>query len=381
MAQEHGGERERLLIGLSSALLCAPSSRSCPPRCLAPPTDPLAMDLHVLWFILLAVLLFGYAVLDGFDLGVGILHLGAQTDHERRILMNSIGPLWDGNEVWLVTFGGALFAAFPETYATVFSGFYTPFMMLLFALIFRAVSMEFRSKRASTVWRTTFDVAFSGASTLAALLFGIAIGNIPLGVPINENFVYVGGFWNLISPYSVLTGLLVVALFAMHGAIYLFLKTEGELQDRIRGWMWTTFGIFLVLYMLTTMFTLVEVPRATENFREIPWAWVVVLLNVLAVANIPRAIYLGKPFYAFMSSVATIGAFVFLLAMAIFPNMVISTIDPATNSLTIYNAASSEKTLGIMATIAVLGMPIVLTYTGIIYWTFRGKVKLGEFSY
>jgi cytochrome d ubiquinol oxidase subunit II len=166
----------------------------------------------------------------------------------------------------------------------------------------------------------------------------------------------------------------------MHGSIYLYLKTEGELQERIRGWMWTTFGIFLVLYMLTTMFTLVEVPRATQNFREIPWAWVVVLLNVLAVANIPRAIYLGKPFYAFMSSVATIGAFVFLLAMAIFPNMVISSIDPA-NNMTIYNAASSEKTLGIMATIAIIGMPIVLTYTGIIYWTFRGKVKLGEFSY
>jgi len=171
-----------------------------------------------------------------------------------------------------------------------------------------------------------------------------------------------------------------MALFAMHGAIYLYLKTEDDLQEKVRGWMWTTFGIFLVLYMLTTMFTLVEVPQATENFREIPWAWVVVLLNVLAIANIPRAIYLEKPFYAFMSSVATIAAFVFLLGMAIFPNLVPSSIDPA-YSLDIYNAASSQKTLGIMAIIAVIGMPIVLTYTGIVYWTFRGKVKLGEFSY
>jgi cytochrome d ubiquinol oxidase subunit II len=343
------------------------------------------MDLNILWFVLLSVLLFGYAVLDGFDLGVGILHLGADGDRERRLLMNSIGPLWDGNEVWLVTFGGALFAAFPNAYATTFSGFYTPFMMLLFALIFRAVSMEFRSKRPSATWRTTFDVAFSGASALAALLFGIAVGNVLKGVPIEPvgrggTLEYTGGFFNLISPYTVLTGILVVALFAMHGAIYLYLKTEGELQDKIYGWMWSTFGVFLVLYMLTTMYTLVSVPQAIENFREVPWAWVVVLLNVLAVANIPRAIYLEKPFYAFMSSVGTIGAFVFLLGMAIFPDLLPSSVDPA-YSVDIYNAASSQKTLGIMATIAGIGMPIVITYTGIVYWTFRGKVKLGEFSY
>jgi cytochrome d ubiquinol oxidase subunit II len=344
------------------------------------------MDLHILWFVLLSVLLFGYAVLDGFDFGVGMLHLFVgETDEERRLIMNSIGPLWDGNEVWLVTFGGALFAAFPNAYATVFSGFYTPFMLLLFALIFRAVSMEFRSKRPSRLWRRSFDVAFAGASALAALLFGVAIGNILQGIavePVGRGgaLEITAGFFDLLSPYTVLTGLLVMALFAMHGAIYLYLKTEGDLQARIRNVMWTTFGLFLVLYMLTTMYTLVAVPRALENFEQTSWAWVVVVLNVLAIANIPRAIYLGKAFYAFMSSVATIAAFVFLLAMAIFPNLVPSSVDPA-YSLTIYNAASSEKTLGIMATIAFIGMPIVLTYTGIIYWTFRGKVKLGEFSY
>lgn len=343
------------------------------------------MDLHILWFVILSVLLFGYAVLDGFDLGVGILHLRAEDDRERRILMNSIGPLWDGNEVWLVTFGGALFAAFPNAYATTFSGFYTPFMMLLFALIFRAVSMEFRSKRESALWRRSFDVAFSLASGGAALLFGVAVGNILKGVPVEPvgrggALEYTGGFFNLLTPYTLLTGVLVVALFAMHGSIYLYLKTEGGLQERIHGWMWQTFGLFLVLYMLTTMYTLVAVPQATQNFREIPWAWIVVVLNVLAIANIPRAIYMQKPFYAFLSSVSTIAAFVFLLGMAIFPNLVPSSVDPA-YSVDIYNAASSEKTLGIMATIAVIGMPIVLTYTGIVYWTFRGKVKLGEFSY
>ena len=343
------------------------------------------MDLHVLWFGILAALLFGYAVLDGFDLGVGILHLLADTDRERRLLMNSIGPLWDGNEVWLVTFGGALFAAFPNAYATIFSGFYTPFMLLLFALIFRAFSMEFRSKSDSTLWRSTFDVSFSAASALAALLFGIAVGNVLKGVPIEPvgrggALIYTGGFWNLISPYTVLSGLLVVGLFAMHGSIYLYLKTEGDLQKRLAGWMWTTFGVFLVLYMLATMYTLVEVPQATENFETIPWAWAVVLLNVLAIANIPRAIYQERPFYAFLSSSATIGAFVFLLGMAIFPDLVPSSVDPA-YSLDIYNAASSEKTLGLMAIIAAIGMPIVLTYTSIVYWTFRGKVELGSFSY
>ena len=343
------------------------------------------MDLHILWFIILSALLFGYAVLDGFDLGVGVLHLRAEDDRERRILMNSIGPLWDGNEVWLVTFGGALFAAFPNAYATTFSGFYTPFMMVLFALIFRAVSMEFRSKRESTIWRRSFDVAFSLASGGAALLFGVAVGNILKGVPVapvgrGGALEYTGGFFNLLTPYTLLTGVLVVALFAMHGSIYLYLKTEDDLQERVHGWMWQTFGLFLVLYMLTTMYTLVEVPQATQNFRQIPWAWIVVVLNVLAIANIPRAIYLAQPFYAFLSSVATIAAFVFLLGMAIFPNLVPSSIDPA-YSIDIYNAASSQKTLGIMATIAAIGMPIVLTYTGIVYWTFRGKVKLGEFSY
>jgi cytochrome d ubiquinol oxidase subunit II len=321
-----------------------------------------------------------------------MLHLlVAEGDRERRILMNSIGPLWDGNEVWLVTFGGALFAAFPEAYATVFSGFYTPFMLLLFALIFRAISMEFRSKRESPAWRMAFDLGFSGASGLAALLYGVAVGNILQGLEVqpfagneyaeaSSALVYTGGFFDLLSPYTVLTGLLVMALFAMHGAIYLYLKTEDDLQERVKRWMWTTFGLFLVLYMLTTMYTLVAVPRALANFEQTSWAWVVVVLNVLAIANIPRAIYLGKPFYAFMSSVFTIAAFVFLLGMAIFPNLVPSTVDPS-YSLTIYNASSSDTTLGIMALIAFIGMPIVITYTAIVYWTFRGKVKLGEFSY
>lgn len=337
-------------------------------------------DLQTLWFLLLGVLLTGYAILDGFDLGVGILHLVARKDEDRRIFMNSIGPLWDGNEVWLVTFGGALFAAFREAYATIFSGLYTAFMMLLCALIFRAVSLEFRSKMQWGWWRKFWDGAFFLASTTATLLFGVAVGNAILGMPIDAEAEYVGTFWGLLRPYPIMVGLLAVSLFAMHGSVYLYLKTEGELQERVHGWMWRTFGVFMTLYVLTTIYTLQAVPHATSNFEKYPVAWVVVILNVLAIANIPRAIHLGKPVYAFISSSCTIIALNFLFGVALFPNLAVSSIDPA-YSLTIYNAACSETTLRIMRTIALLGMPFVLAYTAVIYWTFRGKVELGKFSY
>jgi len=338
------------------------------------------MDLNLLWFILLGVLLTGYAVLDGFDLGVGILHLGARNDNERRVFMNSIGPLWDGNEVWLVTFGGALFAAFPHAYATAFSGYYTAFMLLLFALILRAVSMEFRSKLDSPAWRKLWDIAFFSGSALATLLFGVAVGSAMKGIPIGPDHEYHGRLLRLIHPYSVLVGALAVSLFAMHGAIYLNLKTTGDLQKRIHGWMWRSFWVFLALYLATTALTLVEVPLATRNFRLHPWCWSIVALNILAVANIPFAIRRARPGYAFISSCLVIAALTSLFGVALFPQLLHSSLNP-TWSLDIYNAASSSKTLGIMAIIAATGMPFVLAYTGVIYWVFRGKVELGKFSY
>ena len=338
------------------------------------------MDLNILWFILLGVLLAGYAILDGFDLGVGIVHLAVKKDEERRILMNSIGPLWDGNEVWLVTFGGALFAAFPNAYATAFSGFYTAFMVLLFALIFRAVSIEFRGKHDSPAWRSFWDVSFCVASTVATLLFGVAVGNAMRGMPIGADMEFQGKFLGLLHPYCLLVGLFAVATFAMHGSIYLYLKTEGELQQRIREWMWRTFGFFLVLYIFTTIFTLVAMPLATHNFAEHPWVWTVVVLNVLAIANIPRAIHLRRAGYAFASSCATIAALTFLFGIALFPHLIYSSLNPDW-SLTVYSAASSHKTLAIMATMAALGLPFVLAYTSVVYWVFRGKVQLGKFSY
>jgi len=339
------------------------------------------MDLPGIWFGLLGILLIGYAVLDGFDLGVGILHLLARSDRERRTFLNAIGPIWDGNEVWLITFGGALFAAFPLAYAAVFSGFYLPFMLLLFALILRAVAIEFRGKRESRAWRRVWDAGFCGASLLASLLFGIAVGNAMIGIPLNSGGGFAGRFGDLLGPYPILIGLLAAALFAMHGALFLALKTpEGELATRLREWMWHTWGAFLVLYILTTIFTLVSIPRAVANFHRIPWAAGIVILHVLAIANVPRALYHGRRFQAFLSSSAVIAGLLVLFGMALWPNLVTASNDPRL-SLTIYDAASSAKTLGIMLVIAAIGLPFVLAYTALVYWTFRGQVRVEREGY
>jgi cytochrome d ubiquinol oxidase subunit II len=339
------------------------------------------MDFHAIWFVLLGILLAGYAVLDGFDLGVGILHPLARDDQQRRVFLNAIGPIWDGNEVWLVTFGGALFAAFPEAYATTFSAFYTAFMLLLTALIFRATAIEFRGKSSSPRWRRAWDFAFFASSLLASLLFGVAVGNAMIGIPLNDRGVFLGTFWDEIGPYPILVGLLTVAMFAMHGALYLYLKVpHGELHQRVGRWVWHTWGVFLVAYLLTTIYTLGAVHGATQNFQRWPWAAGIVVLNVLAIANIPRTVFADKPGQAFASSCLAIVALVALFGIALWPNLVAARNNPA-NSLSVYRAASSDKTLRIMFVIACLGMPLVLTYTLTVYWTFRRRVQIGPHSY
>jgi cytochrome d ubiquinol oxidase subunit II len=335
------------------------------------------VDLNLVWFMILGVLLAGYAVLDGFDLGVGMLHLLARDDAERRTFIATIGPIWDGNEVWLVTFGGALFAAFPEAYATVFSGFYIVFMLVLLALIGRAVSLDFRSKRKSAAWRKTWDVTFCVSSSLATLLFGVGVGNAMIGVPLTDRGIYAGGFFNLLNPYALAVGLLAVTLFLMHGAIFLHLKTSGALHQRIYHWMWRTYGMFVTMYLIVSLATWYAVPRALEPFAMYPAAWLVVAVNVAAVLSIPYALYRHWSGSAFVASCLSVCALVLLLGLTLYPNLVTSAPVP-TNSLTIYNAASSQKTLQIMLIVAVIGMPFVLAYTAIIYWVFRGRVAVGS---
>ncbi|MBN8523994.1 MAG: cytochrome d ubiquinol oxidase subunit II [Planctomycetes bacterium] len=338
------------------------------------------MDLNTIWFILVAVLLAGYAILDGFDLGVGILHLFIKGDNERRLALNSIGPVWDGNEVWLVTGGGALFAAFPEVYASAFSGFYTALMLLLVTLIFRAVAIEFRSKRPSPQWRQGWDLAFAAGSFGAALLMGVAFGNVAAGVPMDAEHNITAGLTGMLNPYALLVGATTVVLFAMHGAIYLVLKTEGDLQARIRTWVRPLIIWFVICYGLTTMATLLWHPHLAERMRAEPVWFLVPILTMLSVANVPREIFHGREFRAFLSSSAAIGLLVTLIGVGLYPNLLLATNDPA-HSLTIVNAASSQKTLWIMLIIALIGVPLVLAYTAGIYWIFRGKAKIDKTSY
>lgn len=339
-------------------------------------------SLSILWFVILGFFLAGYAMLDGFDLGVGILHpFIARTDRERRISLNSIGPIWDGNEVWLIVYGGALFAAFPEAYATVFSGFYLAFMLALLGLMMRAVSLEFRGKIHSPGWRAVWDWAFFASSLLTTLIFGVAVGNSMIGVPLDARGLYTGTFLDLLTFYPILVALLTISMFALHGMLYLQLKTPaGPMHTRIENSAWYFWGVFFVLYIATSIVTLDTIPGAVANFQHHPWSGIFVLVAILAIVNIARSIRNKQPGQAFLSSCVTIVSFVALFSLALYPNIITSHPDHA-NSLTIFNAASSQRTLRIMTIVGVLGTPLVLTYTLVVYWTFRGRVELDDHSY
>jgi len=339
-----------------------------------------SLDLNTIWYGLVGILFTGYAILDGFDLGTGALHLLTKKDEHRRTMMNAIGPVWNGNEVWLVTGGGALFAAFPEVYATVFSGFYQAFILLLFALIFRAVAIEFRSKLAMPWWRSMWDVSFSVASIVVSLLMGVAFGNIVWGIPMNAGREFTGTFFSLLNPFALLVGVTTVALFMMHGSIYVALKTEGELHDQARVWINNCIIFFIICYATTTMATLLYLPHMSQHYRNNPVLFVVPLATMLAIANIPREIHRNRDFNAFLSSAAAMVGLMLLVAIGLFPYLVLARPDPELG-LSIYNASSSPMTLKIMLIIAVIGVPLVLAYTSSIYYIFRGKVRLDKMSY
>jgi cytochrome d ubiquinol oxidase subunit II len=336
--------------------------------------------LQITWFLLVGVLLALYAILDGYDLGVGMLHRFARTDEERRILLNSIGPVWDGNEVYLITGGGALFAAFPEVYATVFSGFYLALILLLLALIFRATSIEFRSKEPMLWWRAFWDNAFNIGSFVAALLLGVALGNIARGIPLDAEHEYAGGFFTLLNPYALLVGLTTVALFAQQGALWVIVKTEGALQQRFRTVARWAIAVFTLLYALTTLATLYGLPHMLENLAAAPLLWLVPALAFLAAIATPWLHSKGKEVPALISSSLTAAGLMGCFGLSVYPNMVRSSPDLA-NSLTLVNGSSSPKTLQVMLIIACIGMPLVLGYTILVHTLFRGKVKLEKESY
>lgn len=338
------------------------------------------MDLNTTWFLLIWVLLAGYAILDGFDLGVGVLHLFARDERERRINVSAIGPFWDGNEVWLLTGGGALFAAFPIVYATVFSSFYLALMLLLLALIFRAVSLEFRSQVDSSRWRRVWDWAFGLGSLVPAILLGVAIGNILRGIPIEANGTANVSFLSLLNPYALLIGILTLAMFTMHGAAFLAVKTEGDLQQRMARWASGAWVAFVILYLVAFAATFFAVPFLFEDALSRPLFWIFLVLLLLTAAYIPVANRAGKYLRSFVASSVTIASVMGLAAVCLFPRMVPSTLDLA-NNLTVYNASSTPRTLTVMLVIALVGMPIVIAYSVYVYRVFAGKVVITQESY
>ena len=338
------------------------------------------MDLNTIWFLLVAVLIIGYAILDGFDLGVGVIHLFTKDENEKRININAIAPVWDGNEVWLLTGGGALFAAFPIVYATVFSGFYLALMLLLVALILRAVSMEFRGKVDSPQWRKYWDLAFGIGSLLPAVLFGVAIGNILRGIPLNAEGHFTGTFFTLLNPYAILVGVLSLILFTMHGAIYLTMKSEGNQRERMRLIIPKLWISFVAVYFVVTLYSIFEAKFLFESVLSNPLFYILFLVMLASIIMIPMNINSGKFGKAFILSSVTITCMIGLMGISLFPRLVPSLTD-LTNSLTIYNASSTQGTLTAMLIIALIGMPLVIGYTIFIYKAFKGKVVLDSDSY
>lgn len=332
--------------------------------------------LQVTWFGLIGVLLAGYIILDGFDLGVGFLYLFTKKEADRRALMASISPYWDGNEVWLLTGGGALFAAFPKVYATVFSGFYLALMLVLFALIFRAVSIEFRSHADSPGWKRFWDGAFAFGSIIPALLLGVAMGNIVAGLRLNAQGDYTGTFLDLLNPYSLLLGVTGLAMFAAHGALFAAMRTKGGLSDRAKNWAQSMGLVFCLLLSICFIVTIVTWPRMMANFHTYPVLWALPVVMLVAAWSSWALGMSGKTWRAFLLSSGTMVAIIATIAAGTFPYWVWA--PNGTNlSLTVANASSSPLTLKTMLILALIGMPIVLAYTIWVHRVFRGKVEEG----
>ncbi|MGV9588784.1 cytochrome d ubiquinol oxidase subunit II [Streptomyces tendae] len=324
------------------------------------------MELHDVWFVLIAVLWTGYFFLEGFDFGVGVLtKLLARNRAEKRVLINTIGPVWDGNEVWLLTAGGATFAAFPEWYATLFSGFYLPLLVILVCLIVRGVAFEYRVKRPEEKWQRNWETAIFWTSLIPAFLWGVAFGNIVHGVEIDRDLEYVGSVWDLLNPYALLGGLVTLTLFTFHGTVFTALKTVGEIRERART---LALRVGLVTAVLALAF-LVWTQADSGDAKSL----VALVVAVAALVAALTANQAGREGWSFALSGVTIVAAVAMLFLTLFPNVMPSTLN-ADWSLTVTNASSSAYTLKIMTWLAVIATPVVLLYQGWTYWVFRKRI-------
>lgn len=324
------------------------------------------MELTTIWFILIAILWVGYLVLEGFDFGVGILSpILGRTEQERRAILRTIGPFWDGNEVWVLVAGGATFAAFPEWYATLFSGFYLPLFLILLGLILRGIALEYRNKREDLAWRTRWDWGVFAGSLLPAILWGVAFANIVAGVPIDANKEYTGDLFTLLNPYGLLGGLTTLGLFVTHGAVFLALRTDGDLRARANA---LALRLGLVTAVLAVAFL-----GWTQLQHGDPASLVLSIAAAAAFVGALVANVVKREGWAFAGTALTIGLAVVALFVALFPDVMPSSTNPA-YSLTVDNASSTDYTLTIMTWVAVIFTPIVLLYQGWTYWVFRKRV-------
>ncbi len=337
--------------------------------------------MTTLWYLILVFLLAGYVILDGFDLGVGALYLWAgRTDEERRTMLNAIGPVWDGNEVWLITFGAALFLSFPRVYAAAFSGFYLALIIALWLLMGRGVSLEFRGRLANSLWSQAFNVVFSLSSAALAIVYGVALGNVISGVPLNAQGYYQGLFAWMLNPYALLMGLFSLVLLTLHGAYYLVWKTTGVVQDRARRAAARLWWLVIALIIVTTPATFLVRPGLADNFRSFP-PYVLVPLAAIPLLAVLR-IYLrrGQDFRAFLSSAGLISALGAATTIGLYPYLLPSSPHPA-RGFTIYNAAASSGSLFPGLIWMSFGLVFIIAYTIIVYRIFKGKVVLEPSSH
>ncbi|MDB6081033.1 MAG: cytochrome d ubiquinol oxidase subunit 2 [Chlamydiia bacterium] len=335
--------------------------------------------LQLVWYTVVILSMFAYAALDGFDIGVGCLHLFARTDLERRIFLNAIGPIWDSNSLWVVITSGAMLAGFPIAFATLFSALYLPMLLLVFGYVLRAVAIEFRSKMESTTWRSTWDSIFALASYSLAFGFGLTLANLIKGLPINDEGVLIGDVTDLFPPYAILLGLFTTSLFILHGALFLNMKTEGELQRRIQSWLQNILLLFFFLWATITILTLIFEPGMAEIFRNNPSYLAVVFITPVSLILIPKLVQRNCEGRAFLSCFLIIGSLVLTYAAGTFP-AVVKASNPA-YSMTVTNSSASLLTLKILCITACMGIPLFILYAAYAYRVFKGKVELDTMSY
>jgi cytochrome d ubiquinol oxidase subunit II len=331
--------------------------------------------INTIWFVVLAFMLAGYAVLDGFDLGVGIVHFGIGRDaRERGMLIDAIGPVWNGNEVWLLAAGGGMFAAFPRLYASSFSGFYLALMLVLWALLLRGLGIEFRHQVDNTLWRHAWDVVFAASSALLALLFGVALANVLRGVPLDETGEFRGSFAVMLNPFAILGGILSVGVLALHGALWLALKTEGEVHERARRFARTLWYVAVALLAAIVAASFAVRPDFPRNFVERPWLSIVPFAAVAAAVMIRRYQNRHDDRRAFVACGVLIAGTIAAVAAGLYPYLLPARPASGGGGLTIYNAASPENSLRIALGVYLFGMALVIVYMVNVYRIWRGKV-------